>query len=408
MPTPAADLRASLERHNQTFETLLKLIPARYYLVQEQSEEQIASKYQKHSKKQKAPKQAIKEASKKAKKEKLDPANHKTILDIQNEGLKASDNAASAKSKGKRKASQADAESGSDGMDVDEPMDLREDAAESEDDMVPMPETGGIEALREKLHARMAQLRRGPKVGGDGEAGSRDELLEERRRQRAAMRERRRKETKEKIRREEEMKGKKGKDKDQSRDKGPPTQTQLLVPDEGPSSKAGHPHDPKAKFTSIAFSAVAGSSNSSKKAHLKTSSNPSQALEQLASRKEKAASMPEEKRKALEEREKWEKAEARMEGVKVHDDEGRLKKAAKRKDKVKQKSKKEWDQRKEQLATSMAAKQKKRTDNIASRHERRNDKGKAGKTKNKARPGFEGKSFGKGKGKDKAPAKGKK
>ena len=65
------------------------------------------------------------------------------------------------------------------------------------------------------------------------------------------------------------------------------------------------------------------------------------------------------------------------------------------------------DQRKEQLATSMAAKQKKRADNIAARHERRTDKGKATKTKNKGRPGFEGKSFG-GKGKGKAPVKGKK
>lgn len=110
-------------------------------------------------------------------------------------------------------------------MDVDVPMNLQEDATEpgGEQTMVPMSESGGIEALREKLHARMAQLRRGPKVGGDGEAGSRDELLEERRRQRAAMRERRRKETKEKIRREEEMKGKKAKDKEQSRDKGPST-----------------------------------------------------------------------------------------------------------------------------------------------------------------------------------------
>ena len=106
-------------------------------------------------------------------------------------------------------------------MDVDEPMELPCDAVDQP--MVPMPETSGIEALREKLHARMAQLRRGPKVGGDGEAGSRDELLEERRKQRAAMRERRRKETKEKIRREEEMRGKKAKDKEQSRDKGPST-----------------------------------------------------------------------------------------------------------------------------------------------------------------------------------------
>lgn len=60
------------------------------------------------------------------------------------------------------------------------------------------------------------------------------------------------------------------------------------------------------------------------------------------------------------------------------------------------------DERKEQLATSMAAKQKKRTDNIAARHDRK-DKHKTGK--NKARPGFEGKSFGKG-NKGKGAAKG--
>ena len=161
-----------------------------------------------------------------------------------------------------------------------------------------MPVSGGIESLREKLHARMSQLRR-----GGGEAGDKDDLLEERRRQRAAMRERRRKETREKIRTEEVK-----------------------------SSKT--------TMATVSYSALAGSSK--KGQQFKTTSDPQQALQQLASRKEKLASMPEEKRKTMEDREKWAKAEARLDGVKVHDDESRLKKAAKRKEKEKSKSKKDW------------------------------------------------------------------
>jgi hypothetical protein len=49
-------------------------------------------------------------------------------------------------------------------------------------------------------------------------------------------------------------------------------------------------------------------------------------------------------------------------------------------------------ERKEQLAKSMAAKQQKRSDNIAMRHERRKN---GIKKASKGRPGFEGKSFGK-------------
>jgi spore coat protein CotH len=94
-------------------------------------------------------------------------------------------------------------------------------------------------------------------------------------------------------------------------------------------------------LTNVAFSAVAGSS-SKKAAGLKTASNPNQALSQLAARKEKLESMPEDKRKMIEDKTRWAKAEARIEGVKVKDDETRLKKAAKRKEKEKTKSKKSW------------------------------------------------------------------
>ncbi|KAJ2976306.1 hypothetical protein NUW54_g11586 [Trametes sanguinea] len=168
MPTDTAVLQESLEKHNAAFESLLRLIPAKYYLVPDDVDEQLASKYMKNSKKQKAPKQAIKEASKKAKKEKLDPANNKTILDIQSEALAArtqdaSQNKAAASRKRKSRADDSGSEH-SDSGDDDHPRSADEDEEHGMDvDMdappVPMPESGGIEALREKLHARMAQLR---------------------------------------------------------------------------------------------------------------------------------------------------------------------------------------------------------------------------------------------------------
>ncbi|KAH9077789.1 surfeit locus protein 6-domain-containing protein [Lactarius deliciosus] len=368
-------LRASLEKHNQAFESLLSLIPPKYYLPQDDEDPQGASRYHKNKKKQQAPKQAIKEASKKARREKLDPANNKTVLDLQGDQHTST-------SKGKHRAPTLD---DSDGEAISPELDVHMDGSDPEDDpapIVPLPQSESIETLRAKLHAKIEAMR--IKKRGDGEGNSKDELLEERRLQRAAMRERRRKETKEKIRKEKESKGK-------SKNTAPPTKSQLLVPD---GSAPSHPErDPRSRLTNVQFSSIADESSSSRKSKLKTSSNPTQALQQLASRKEKISALPEEKRKQIEEREKWEKAEARMEGVKVRDDEARLKKAAKRKEKEKAKGRKAWTERKEQLSANMAARQKKRADNIASRNEKRKDRQKG--VKGKSRPGFEGKTFGK-------------
>ncbi|KIK97388.1 hypothetical protein PAXRUDRAFT_824971 [Paxillus rubicundulus Ve08.2h10] len=411
MPTSVDDLRASIEAHNATFEVLLSLIPPKYYLVKDEDADGAAPrKYQKHSKNQKTPKQAVKEASKKSRREKLDPANQKSLVDLQNEAAfeQEQENAAK-KNKGKRKAPSpspsADLDNDDDAMQVDgfegsEGGDAPSLApAVCEEGMVPMPQAESVTVLREKLHARMAELRRGG--AQSSEPGNKDELLEERRKQRAALREKRRKETRERRRAEADTKKEKGQGKDKGlKGKSASTkigQNQLIVP-ESPASGPSSNHD--GPLTNVAFSALAGST-SKRAAQLKTASNLSQALTQLTARKEKLAALPEEKRKVAEERERWVKAEARVDGVKVKDNEGQLKKAIKRKEKEKVRSKKNWEERKEQLSASMAAKHKKRTDNIAMRNERRNEKKKGTKVKTKSRPGFEGKVLSKGNGKAK-------
>lgn len=110
------------------------------------------------------------------------------------------------------------------------------------------------------------------------------------------------------------------------------------IPGTSSSGPSGNHDGP---LTNVAFSALAGPT-SKKAAQFKTASNPAQALTQLTARKEKLATLPEEKRKTVEDRERWAKAEARVEGVRVKDNEGHLKKAIKRKEKEKVRSKKNW------------------------------------------------------------------
>jgi hypothetical protein len=186
---------------------------------------------------------------------KLDPANHKTVLELQAEALAAREETApepvkkDAKGKGKQKAAPVpvshDDDDDNDDAEDDAAMDVDADAAfddaaasgsgsDADDDaddvaapdtstpLVPMAPASDVAALRAKLHARMASLRRGgprawPAAGR--EPASRDELLDERRLQRAEMRERRRRETREKVRAQEEARGKgKSKGKEEARE----------------------------------------------------------------------------------------------------------------------------------------------------------------------------------------------
>ena len=158
----------------------------------------------------------------------LDPANQKSIIEIQNESVFEQERKTlhlDGNRKGKRKVAPPSEDEDSDGdedaMDVDSFKGLVHDddeqksvALDASDDIVPMPRAESITVLKGKLHARMVALRR-PGAQND-EPGDRDELLEERRKQRAALREKRRKETKE--RKKAEAEGRKDKGKPREKD----------------------------------------------------------------------------------------------------------------------------------------------------------------------------------------------
>lgn len=210
---------------------------------------------------------------------------------------------------------------------------------------------------------------------------SRDALEAARRQKRGEMRDRRRKERKEERKKAREDVTAK------------PAKTQLLVPQLPREGQGGD---------DITLPAVAlpSSSGTRGKAPLKKLSNAAQALAHLEKHQAKLASLPEDKRKAAEERELWAKAEERAAGGKVADEASVLKKAVKREEKRKSKSGQAWAERKKQLEQSQAAAIKKRNDNIAGRLQARRDKksGKGAKDKaalkkgkGKGRPGFEGK-----------------
>jgi len=122
--------------------------------------------------------------------------------------------------------------------------------------------------------------------------------------------------------------------------------TQLLVDEPRNGQIVIGKDETHVRFPTLATD-VSSSSTSKLPKKLQTSNDPKQALAQLAAREARLKEMPAEKRAVIEENDRWEKAAARMEGVKVKDDEARLKKAAKRAEKEKKKSRQEWSVRRE-------------------------------------------------------------
>ncbi|SCV72116.1 BQ2448_4810 [Microbotryum intermedium] len=455
---------ASLKAHNDSFDQLLRHIPAQYYFL---SNDQIPnhdklSKSQKQALKKQAEKPQAKQAKADKRKEdriaRYDPNEPHTIPEILS--IKANQRA----KKDDSDSGTSDDEQGASGDDSDNawqdaedsPNDTDLDDSDSDDGIVgdndndelsvptlaprdPSAPVPTVSALREKLRKRIGEIQAmkrsksspSSKEGGEvaeAQVKSKDDLLDERRR-RGALRDNRRKKRKEERkqqaqsgegqkRKKEERgtsNGRKGGGKanapgrieaeehdEDSRPakKGKTSSSQALVA----STSATIERPPADAFTfsnldftnsqlAVAQATVMAGSTSSKVHKLTTKKNrhdlpkdANAALAILEKRKEKLATLTDEQKEKVQDKEKWEKAGLRAEGEKVRDDEKRLKKMAKRQERQKAKSAKAWAERKETVKDGIAAKVAKRNMNLAAREKQRKDKKMGIKTKSGAAP----------------------
>lgn len=254
-------------------------------------------------------------------------------------------------------------------------------------------------ALRARLAARIEALRAARKAdGSDGKPIlTRSELIEERRRKQA-QRKAHKKELRLKAKQEEDLKREEALASARNSPGGG------LMSPMIPSSVADEVE------TSFSFGRVAFADGTTLSRDLtyekeagpsKKKLDPKSALAKVEAQKRRLEGLDDDKRRDVLEKETWLAARRKAEGERVRDDEALLKKAVKRKDKAKQKSEKEWKERKAGVAKGIHDRQKKREANLQARRDGKGQKGKkkSGPTKKKAaRPGFEG-SFSVGGGK---------
>ncbi|GAA97914.1 uncharacterized protein L969DRAFT_96292 [Mixia osmundae IAM 14324] len=446
----------SLIAHNASFEALLSLIPAKLYLREEHATEMedLSGLSKKQRKKRQAElAEESKQVKRAAKMSRFDPEAPRTVLEIKAaRAAEAAQNEPTGSGKGKeRELADADADEL-----AEQPShaDLKAKLARKVASLQQQAKSNGHaqadndddddddEAGSAKSSASDVD-EDDDEATALSEATSREALLAERRR-RGEMRDRRRRERKEQRRAEAAAKeaaqsrkgfrtqavngkqsiasmGNRSKPNAQKAIRTAEAQADEPVPkkqriDLTPSSQTIVPAPVVKADTGLSFSHLDftpstsvkpvdiiqkhGNSKSKQNASKHTrreTKDPAQALEALEARSHFLSKLTPQARERAEEKDKWEAIQRKAEGGKVLDEEARLRKMVKRKDKEKQKSRKAWADREEQLATSQAGRAKARSDNIAQRAQSIKDK-KMGikksslpkKPRKAGRPGFEG------------------
>ncbi|KAJ3416531.1 hypothetical protein HDV05_001268 [Chytridiales sp. JEL 0842] len=369
-----------LQQYQKSFESLLELIPAKYYLPTDNSDEMM-NKFAKN-KKNAAPKQAIKEATKKAKKLKFDPEAIKSTADMQVEAHKAK---VEKRKESLKPDNQPDSSSDQEEQALSETEDVPQ--AQAPAPIIPLPKPATIAELKEKVQKRIADLRAKRGAASNEKevvkgAKSRSEILEKRLSKRKAK--------KEMLKKKKEQNSKTGKDI---------AGMNIPVDPKPKPSGATREVTENISFGKIDFASADDPDNPKKR------KGPTDALGQLRKIEARTSKLEElkatnpEKAASIEEKAKWNKMLKMAEGEVVKDDVKLLKKTVKKKEKMKAASGKEWMDRKMAVRKSMLDKQKKRSDNLKARVEGKKAPGMRGVKKGSGvtkkggkggRPGFEG------------------
>lgn len=247
------------------------------------------------------------------------------------------------------------------------------------------------EELKQRLQKRLDELRAARKADGfNGKpARNRQELIDSRR-HRAEQRRAHKKELRAKAREEEQQR----KDDAIARRFSPSNSGSLLASPRSPAESSPSPTN-NFSFGRVAFSdgqqADPTLTNIEDHKKKRGPQDPVTALRAAQNKKNRLAGLDEEKKADIEEKDMWLNAKKRAHGERIRDDASLLKKTLKRKQSVKKKSEKEWNERVEGIEKGKEMRQNKREDNLRKRRETKGNKGKkGGSTKAKARPGFEG------------------
>ncbi|KAF9112758.1 hypothetical protein BGX27_002844 [Mortierella sp. AM989] len=395
-------LEERIKAHGSSFDSLLKLIPAQYYITKELTEEEQNSKYQ-HNKKRNAPKQEIKERTKKAKKAKLDPENNKSVTDIQSEmAAQAGDSEDDDEEDDEEDVKMASSDDDVVEDDSEAPV-IAKSSTHNFEGLLAQVQTASqtpaqgpksITELRAKLEERLAKFRghRGVNAdpnGAPAKPTSRQAILEAR------------------LKRKKDKKASRKLAKEKAAAGG----SEGLVVKEAVATSSGNGRPTASSINDkgeIRFSKFEFDGLQKKK---RGPTDAQGQLKMVEAHKEKLAALQvsdPEKASALKDKDTWKKALQLAQGEKVKDDVKLLKKTIKREEVHKKKSSKEWGERKSTLGKAKDQKQKKREENIKARIDAAKNKGKKGDKKGdkkgkggaskggkggkpKARAGFEGK-----------------